>query len=110
MAKNSRAHPLLSHVPNLQLPAILPAHLPSRTLHHPTNPLYPILLLSRPFSTPGHFSSHVFQPSHIHHEPRLWNDLPPKLPSFSLPPPLSLPITIHHLHPALLSITPRLST
>ena len=37
---------------------------PSRTLHHPANPLYSIIILSHPFSTPGHFSSHVFQPSH----------------------------------------------
>src|SRR6218665_3904086 len=35
------------------------------SLHHPANPLYPIILLSHPFSTP--FSSHVLQPSHIHH-------------------------------------------
>ena len=40
---------------------------PSRTLHHPANPLYSIIILSHPFPTPGHFSSHVLQPSHIHH-------------------------------------------
>src|SRR6218665_1420602 len=31
------------------------------------NTLYSIIILSHPFSTPGHFSSHVFQPSHINH-------------------------------------------
>ena len=41
--------------------------LPPRTLHHPANPLYSIIILSHPFSTPGHFSSHVLQPSHVHH-------------------------------------------
>src|SRR6218665_1585047 len=30
--------------------------------------------------------------------PRLWNDLPPELRTFSSPPPPSLPITRHHLH------------
>jgi len=60
-------HPLQSPVPNLQLPAVLPAHIPSRTLHHPANPLYPIILLSHPFSTSDHFSSHGLKPSHIHH-------------------------------------------
>src|SRR6218665_281800 len=34
---------------------------------HAANPFYPIILLSHPFSTPGHSSSHVLQPSHIHH-------------------------------------------
>src|SRR6218665_2921405 len=58
---------LQSPVPNLQFPAVFPAHVPSRTLHHPANPLYPIIILSHPFSTPGHFSSHVLQPSHIYH-------------------------------------------
>src|SRR6218665_3582805 len=29
--------------------------------------LHPTILLSHPFSTPSHFSSHVLQPSHIHH-------------------------------------------
>src|SRR6218665_3945891 len=27
--------------------------------HHPASPLYPILLLPHPFSTPGHYSSRV---------------------------------------------------
>src|SRR6218665_2474104 len=54
-------------VPNLQLPAVLPAHIPSPTLHHPANPLYSIIILSHSFSTPSHFLSHVLQPSHIHY-------------------------------------------
>src|SRR6218665_1157667 len=65
--KNPRAHPLRSPVPNLQFPAIFPVHVPSRTLHHTANPFYSIIILSHPFWTPGHFSSHVLQPSHIHH-------------------------------------------
>ena len=32
-----------------------------------TNPLYSIIILSHPFSTPGHFLSHVLKPNHIHH-------------------------------------------
>src|SRR6218665_3866796 len=47
LAKNLRAHLLQSPVTNLQLPA----HLPSRTFHHPANPLYLIILLARLFST-----------------------------------------------------------
>jgi len=62
-----RAHPLQSPVSNLQLPPVLLAHVPSRTLHHPGNTLYPINLLSNPFSTPGHFSFYVLQPSRVHH-------------------------------------------
>ena len=46
-----RGHPLQSPVRNLQLPAILPAHSPSQTLHHPASPLYMTILLSHPFST-----------------------------------------------------------
>src|SRR6218665_1349032 len=46
---------------------VLPAHLPSRAFHHSANPLYPIILLSHPFSTPGRLSSHVLQKSHIRH-------------------------------------------
>ena len=42
--------------------------------------------------------------------PRLWNDLPPELRIFSLPPPSSLQIINHHLHHAPLSVTPGLST
>src|SRR6218665_1627245 len=104
MAKNPRAHPLQSPVPNLQFPAVFPAHVLSRTLHHPANPLYSIIILSHPFSTP--FTSQlVFSTA-----PRLWNDLPPELLAISLPPPPSLPITRHHLHPAPLSITPGSST
>src|SRR6218665_1454111 len=45
---------LQSTVSNLQLPPVLPAHLPSRAFPHSANPLYPIILLSHPFSTPGH--------------------------------------------------------
>src|SRR6218665_625849 len=37
--------------------------------------------------------------------PRLWNDPPPEL-TISLPPPPSLCITTHHLHPPPLSVTP----
>src|SRR6218665_4023581 len=33
-------HWLKSPVPNLQLPPVLPAHLPSRSFHHSANPLY----------------------------------------------------------------------
>src|SRR6218665_1353398 len=32
--------------------------------------------------------------------PRLWNELPPELRTFSLPPPSSSQITKHQLHPA----------
>src|SRR6218665_3718264 len=39
--------------------------------------------------------------------PRLWNDLPPDLRTFSLPPPSSLQSIKHHLHHAPLSVTPR---
>src|SRR6218665_418006 len=56
-----------SPVPNLQFPPVFPAHVPSRTLHHPANPLYSIIILSHPFSTLSHFPSHVLQPSYIHH-------------------------------------------
>src|SRR6218665_1303704 len=42
--------------------------------------------------------------------PRLWNDLPPELRTFSLPPPSSLQIIKHHLQHAPLSVTPGLST
>src|SRR6218665_3819329 len=47
--ENSRGHPLQSPVSNLQFPAVFPAHVPSRTLHHPANPLYSIIILSHPF-------------------------------------------------------------
>src|SRR6218665_835500 len=36
---------------------------------------------------------------------RFWNDLPPELRTISLPPAPSLPITRHHLHPPILSVT-----
>src|SRR6218665_741136 len=96
-------NPIRSSVPNLQLPPVLPAHLPSRAFHHSANPLYPIILLSHPFSTPGHLSSHrlTFSKRAISvTAPRLWNDLPPELRTFSLPPPSSLQIIKHHLHHA----------
>src|SRR6218665_3056136 len=38
-----------------------------RPLHHPPPPLYPTIIRSPPSPPPGHFSSHVPQPSHIHH-------------------------------------------
>src|SRR6218665_4113829 len=41
--------------------------------------------------------------------PRLWNDLPPELRTFSLPPPSSLQIIKHHLTHAPLSVPPGLS-
>src|SRR6218665_1327921 len=37
----------------------------------------------------------------------LWNDLPPELRTFSLPPPSSLQIIKHHLQHPPLSVTPR---
>jgi len=44
--KNLRAHPFQSSVANLQLTAVLPVHLPSRTFQHPTaKTLYPTILL-----------------------------------------------------------------
>src|SRR6218665_1238809 len=46
LAKNPRVHPLQSLVPNLQFHAVFPAHIPSRTLHHPANTLYSIIILS----------------------------------------------------------------
>src|SRR6218665_409909 len=70
-ASTHLAHPLQSPVPNPQFPPVFPAHVtlstPSRTLHHPANTLYSIIILSHPFSTPGHFSSLVSQRSHINH-------------------------------------------
>src|SRR6218665_1394574 len=93
---------------NLQFPAVFAAQVPSRTLHHPSNPFYSItciIILSHPFSTPGHshlmFSNRDIYPSL--HAPRLWNDVPPELRTISLPPPPSLPIT---RHPPPLSVTP----
>src|SRR6218665_2102292 len=65
--KNPRAHPLQSPVPNLQFHAVFPAHIPSRTLHYPANTLYSIIILSHPFSTPGHCSSLFHHRSHINH-------------------------------------------
>src|SRR6218665_2377457 len=39
--------------------------------------------------------------------PLLWNDLPPELRTFSLPPPSSLQSIKHHLNHAPLSVTPQ---
>src|SRR6218665_1082655 len=54
-------------------------HVPSRTLHHPANPLYPIILLSHPFSTPVTsrlmFSNQAISIT----APRFWHDLRPEL-------------------------------
>src|SRR6218665_154334 len=44
-----------------------PTHLRELFTNQPLKPLYSIIILSHPFSTPGHFSSHVLQQSHIHH-------------------------------------------
>src|SRR6218665_1887735 len=66
LAKNPRENPLQNPVPNQQLSPVL-AYLPSRAFHHSANPLYPIILLSNPFSTPGHLSSHVLQKSNNRH-------------------------------------------
>ena len=74
----------------------------------PANSRYSIIILSHYYSTPGHFSSHVLQRSHIQHSTTSWNDLPPELRTISLPPAQSLPITIHRLHQPPLSVTPDL--
>jgi len=54
--KNPRWHTLQSPMPNLKLPVVLPAHVGNLrqlfSLHHSANPLYPIILLSLPFSAP----------------------------------------------------------
>jgi len=90
-----------SPVPNLQLSAVLPAHIPSRTLHHPANPLYtrssscPILSRA-PVTFHLMFSDRAISIT----APHLWNYLPPEHRTFYLPPSPSLPITRHHLHPA----------
>src|SRR6218665_1511229 len=91
--------------------------------HHPVSPfvdprsLHPIpstrssscLTLSRPPVTfQLIFSNRAISIT----APRLWNDLPPELPTISLPPPRSLPITRHHhhLHLAPVSVIPGPST
>src|SRR6218665_790017 len=56
------------------------------------------LALSR---SPGHLPSYVLVTA-----PRLRNDLPPELRTFSLPPPSSFQIIKHHLHHAPLSVNP----
>src|SRR6218665_2037011 len=79
----------------LQFAAILPAHLPTQTFHHPANPHYPILLLltrSRPpVTTTLKFSNRAISLT----APRIWNDLPPELRAFPVRSP-SLKITHHH--------------
>src|ERR1043165_3258342 len=65
-----------------------------------------VLTLSRsPVTTHLKFSNRTISIT----APRLWNDLPPELRSFSAPPPSSS-ITHHTLPQAPLSITPRLFT
>src|SRR6218665_1948729 len=61
------------------------------------------LSLSRP-PVPSHltFSKRAISVT----APRLWNDLPPELRTFSLPPPSSLQIIKHHLQHAPLSVIP----
>src|SRR6218665_946635 len=63
------------------------------------------LTLSRPPVT-----SHLTFSERSVTAPRLWNDLPPELRTFSLPPPSSLQSIKHHLHHAPLSVAPGLST
>src|SRR6218665_890056 len=58
---------LLTRIP-IPIP-VFPAHVPPRTLHHPANPLYSIIILSHPFSTPSMRAISIT-------EPRLWNGLP----------------------------------
>src|SRR6218665_2083119 len=82
LAKHSRAHPLQSPVPTPQFSAVFPAHVPSRSIHHPANPLYSIIILSHPFSAP--VTSHLMFSNRAFTAPRLWNDLPPELRTISL--------------------------
>src|SRR6218665_1067327 len=67
LAKTTQSASTSNHFTDLQFTGVPLTHLPSRTFHHSANPFYPIILLSHPFSKPGHFSSHVLYPSHIHH-------------------------------------------
>ena len=78
------------------------------------NPLYPIILLSHLFTTPGHFASlhHVFgmDAYHLRYGASLKRRIislewpAPEVRKFSLS---TLPITSHHFHPAPPSITSR---
>src|SRR6218665_1993454 len=62
------------------------------------------LTLSRPpVTSPLTFSKRAISVT----APRLWNDLPPELRTFSLPQPSSLQIIKHHLQHAPLSVPPR---
>lgn len=57
LAKIHRANSLESPVSNLQLHTTFPAHLTWRIVHHPVNPLYPFILLSRIRLNSGYYSS-----------------------------------------------------
>ena len=86
LRENIGSHPVSY---NLQLPPVLPAHLPSRAFHHSANPSTrssSCLALSRPPVT-SHltFSKRAISVT----APRLWNDLPPDLAPF---------LYLHHHH------------
>lgn len=55
---------LKSPIANLQRHTILPAKVPSPTLHHPATSLNSILLRSHSLPSPSHNSSQVLQPTH----------------------------------------------
>src|SRR6218665_869519 len=88
-----------------------PPHPPSLRDLSPTQPSPSprspsCLTLSRP-PVPSHltFSERAISVTAL----RLWNDLPPERPTFSLLPPSSLQSIKHHLQHAPLSVTPGLS-
>src|SRR6218665_2212123 len=98
--KNPRVRSLQSPVSNLQLLAVglLPVHLPSQTLQLTrSTQSSSCLTLTRPPVTSSHlmFSNRAITIT----APSLWNCLEPELRTFSIPPPSSLPIKNHHLHP-----------
>ena len=71
-----------------------------------------VKVLSQSFSTSGHFSSQVLQPSHIHHSTTSIGmtchlNLAPFLYLLSLLLHCQRPITNYHLYPAPLSLTSR---
>src|SRR6218665_1646748 len=107
LAKNARAHPLKSYVPNLQLSTVLPAHIYLQELFtfQPTRSIRSssCIILSLPRSLL--ISRSPTEPLSITAS-RLWNDLLPEFSTFSLPPPLSLQITKYHLQPVLLYLYP----
>src|SRR6218665_49351 len=70
---------------------------------HSTRSSYSLTLSRPPVTSHLMFSNRAISIT----APRLWNDLPPELRTISSPPPPSLPITRHHLHPPPLSVTPR---